>query len=98
MQQEWHHSHCDVTAVTAVKYEFLLFWIKHTSWHLHGEMAHHLYGKLESGSPWDLQQFPRIIYKISGSRKMALDPVRSTEKAGSLARPPLVIESGGKHV
>ena len=29
-----------------------------------------------------------IIYKISDSRKMALDLVRSTEKAGSLALPP----------
>ena len=46
------------------------------------------HGKLESGSPWELQQVPRIIYKISGSRKMALDRVRSTEKAGSSAPPP----------
>ena len=48
----------------------------------------HPYGKLESGSPWEVQQVPRIIYKISGSRKMALDLVRSTEKAGSLDPPP----------
>ena len=46
------------------------------------------YGKLESGSPWEVQQVPRIIYKISGSRKMAVDLARSTEKAGSLAPPP----------
>ena len=41
------------------------------------------YGKLESGSPWEVQQVPQIIYKISGSQRMALDLVRSTEKAGS---------------
>ena len=46
------------------------------------------YGKLESGSLWEVQQVPRIIDKISGSRKMTLDLVRSTEKAGSLAPPP----------
>ena len=40
------------------------------------------HGKLESGSPWEVQQVLRIIYTISGSRKMALDLVRSAEKAG----------------
>ena len=43
------------------------------------------YGKSESGSPWEVQQFPRYIYKISGSRNVALDLLRSTEKSGSLA-------------
>ena len=46
------------------------------------------HGKLESGSTWEVQQVLRIIYNISGSRKMALDLVRFTEKARSLAPPP----------
>ena len=45
-------------------------------------------GKPELASAWEVQQVPRIIYKISGSQKMALDLVRSTEKARSLAPPP----------
>ena len=51
-------------------------------------IMHIPYGKLESGSPWEVQQVLRIIYKISGSRKTTLDLVRSTETAGSLAPPP----------
>ena len=42
---------------------------------------------MESGSSREVQQFLQIIYKISGARKVALDLVRSTEKAGSLAPP-----------
>ena len=45
------------------------------------------YGKLESGSPWEVQQFLWIIYKISGQRNVALDLLRSMEMSGSLALP-----------
>ena len=45
------------------------------------------YGKLESGSPWEVQQFMRIIYKISGAWNVALDLPRLTEKSGPLASP-----------
>ena len=57
--------------------------------------------KLESGSPWEVQQFLWIIYKISGARKVALDLMRSTEKAGSLASSPRsskVVESMYKYL
>ena len=46
-------------------------------------------GKLELASAWEVWQFLRKIYKISGPRKLALDLLRSTEKSGSWAPPHL---------
>ena len=46
------------------------------------------YGKLESGSPWEVQKFLQIIHKISGVQIVAVDQVRPTEKSGSSAPMP----------
>ena len=45
-------------------------------------------GKLESGSPWKVWQFLRIIYKISGVQNVVMDMVRATERSGSLPHCP----------
>ena len=102
MPQKWSHSYLD-KLLAEWKLELLCAWktISKGAWPCKGgiKVCKHIcvcseaslesirYGKLESGSPWEVQQFLQIICKISGAWKVALDLVRLTEKAGSFPPP-----------